>query len=263
MVDRKSDDSENSDFIPFEKTREGLKKCHAVVNRLITDAELLLKHGRYSSATALAILAYEETSKANELRMKAKTGEGISIKDWKKMSSGRGSHEVKLTNMLKQKEERVSKYTPSQAEFLKNIDEFLGLPYVDLTSQRSYISKMKKIFPKFNFVKQDCFYLDWDEENQKWSYFDSKFNENTKKAIAHSIILEVKHTTALQKFVIDLPKKPFVEYTKEEWEKIRNLKSYDELKKISAQFGTRESIKISNIALSAIETYKNTHRKGQ
>ena len=115
---------------------------------------------------------------------------------------------------------------------------------------------LQKIFPKLNSVKQDCFYLNWDEKGKVWTYFDRKFNEKIKKSIAKFLITITETSMKSGKFTMDIPKKPIVQYTVQEWEKIQKLKSCDDLKKILKYKMSREFTKISNEAIIAIDSYR-------
>ena len=109
------------DYISPEQVKEGFKKCHIVVNRLLKDAELLMKNGRYSSSVSLAILAYEEVSKAKDLRFKAKEGKGLTQADWGKMSFGRYAHDTKLSSIVDARQKRLERFSQAQADFLNMV----------------------------------------------------------------------------------------------------------------------------------------------
>ncbi len=249
------------EYIFPEQVKDGFKKCHVVVNRLLKDAELLMKNGRYSSSVSLAILAYEEVSKANDLRLKIKDGKGLTQPQWAKMSFGRIAHDLKLSSMLEKREERLNRLNEGHANFLNFVNDKLGLPSSDLSETKTQTLMLKHIFPKLNSVKQDCFYLNWDEKGKDWTYFDRKFNEKAKKAIAKFLITFTESTMVSQKFIIDIPTKPFVQYSDEEWEKVQNLKSCDDLKKILKYKSSMEFAKICDMAIVAIDSYPEMKKK--
>lgn len=252
----------NEDYVSPEKVRDGFKKCHAVVNRLLKDAELLLKNGRYSSSVSLAILAYEEVSKANDLRLKIKNEEGLTQQQWGKMSGGRGAHDLKLLSIVEAREKRLNRLNQGQADFLNLVSNKIGISgYADFQATKNETVLLKDIFPKLNAVKQDCFYLNWDEKGKDWTYFDRKFNEKTKKAIAKFLITTTEGIMVSQKFTMDIPTKPFVQYSDEEWKKVQNLKSCDDLKKTIKYKNSSEFSKISDTAIVAIDSYPKGKKK--
>ena len=250
------------EYISPEQVKKGFKKCHIVVNRLLKDAELLMKNGRYSSSVSLAILAYEEVSKANDLHLKIKDEEGLTQPQWSKMSFGRIAHNLKLSNIIEAREKRLERLNQRQANFLNLVSNKIGLSgYADLQASKNETLLLKDIFPKLNSVKQDCFYLNWDEKGEDWTYFDRKFNEKIKKALAKFLITITESIMISQKFTMDIPTKPFVQYSDEEWEKVQNLKSCDDLKKIINYKNSREFTKISDVAIVAIDSYPDSKKK--
>ena len=250
------------EYISPEQVKDGFKKCHAVVNRLLKDAELLMKNGRYSSSVSLSILAYEEVSKANDLRLKINDGKGLTLPEWAKMSFGRIAHDLKLSSIVEAREKRLERLNQGQADFLNQVSNKIGLPgYVDFQETKNQTMLLKDIFPKLNSVKQDCFYLNWDEKGKDWTYFDRKFNEKTKKAIAKFLITTTEGIMVSQKFTMDIPTKPFVQYSDEEWEKVQKLKSCDDLKKNIKYKNSREFNKISDAAIVAIDSYPKDDKK--
>ena len=250
------------EYISPEQVKEGFKRCHTVVNRLLKDAELLMKNGRYSSSVSLAILAYEEVSKANDLRLKAKEGNGLTQANWSKMSFGRYAHDTKLSGIVDARQNRLERFNQGQADFLNLVTKKMGFTgYADLQTSRNENMLLQKIFPKLNLVKQDCFYLNWDEKGKDWTYFDRRFNEKTKKSIAKFLIITTESAMLSAKFTMDLPTKPIVQYTDEEWEKIQKSKSCDDLKKFLKYKMSREFTKISNEAIIAIDSYPEIKKK--
>lgn len=72
---------------------EGINKAQHNSLRLIHDAKLLLEHGRYPSATALAILAIEERGKVAVLKRLAIVSEPADLKKtWKDYRSHRAKN---------------------------------------------------------------------------------------------------------------------------------------------------------------------------
>jgi len=90
----------------------------------------------------------------------------------------------------------------------------------DVQSETEYTRYLfKKIFPAFNLVKQDCFYLNWNVKAKKWVYFENRFDEKTKKEFANFLIKETRHNSLVQKLMFRLPNKSFREFSEQDWQK--------------------------------------------
>ena len=214
-----------------------------------------MKNGRYSSSVALSILAYEEISKADEIRLKIKDGKSLSEDEWDKMSFGIEAHKIKLSGVIERREKRLNALSQRQADFLNAVNNTLGFSgTIDLELSKEQAKSLKTIFPKLNLVKQDCLYLNFDKKNKQWSYFDKRFKENEKKAIAYCLIMETKRLLLLQKWISNFPNKPFLQYTDEERKWVKNLDN-KELRKVVEEINTTEYRKLNSIATSAIDSY--------
>ncbi len=250
------------EYISPENVREGLKRCHTVVTRLLNDAELLKKEGRYSSAVGLSILAFEEVAKANDLRLKVKKESGMTATEWRKISFGRLAHEIKLSGMFEEREKRLDKLTNVDENYLKIVNAKLGLPgYPDFQTAQIETQFLKKIFPKLNSVKQDCFYLNWDEKGNAWTYFDKRFNEKIKKAVAEFLITTTKNIMISQKYTMEIPRKKFKDFSDKDWQKALDCKSHKDWVAILKKSSTKEYVGVADRAAIAIDSYPESKKK--
>lgn len=253
--------SKETEFISFEDIKEGYKKCHKVIHRLVSDAELALENGRFSNAVSQAILAHEELGKAEYFRLKMKEKKGLTQKEWKEISFGGKSHLNKIKALMDTKlkiiEESYSRRDPTGPakavamhgfEVSNNIDE-----------EALYAHRLfDTILPTLNLVKQDCFYLNWNEDGKKWIYFESRFSEKIKKAIAIFVISQTKHSLYLQKYMTELPDKLFNEYSDEDWKKAKNSETHKKVTEARRYLFSVEYKEYERLAFSAIESYNKT-----
>ena len=164
-------------WIELDKLREGMGLCINMAENLLKDSEILLKKKRYSSSASLAILAFEEISKADAMGLCMQSGKGMSQKIWNELSGG-GSHKLKLSVLtLRQKAFLKNKPTPECVSYMDEISEVLGFPKPlehEMAQIQTHICE--KILPRLNIVKQECFYLNFDKEKNQWINFDSRLD---------------------------------------------------------------------------------------
>jgi len=252
-----------TEFISPKKVKEGMEKSHKVINRLLNDAELLLKHGRYPASVSCAILAYEEEAKADYLRKKAQKNEGITKTEWNDLTASPGMHTRKLTSLTKRRSERIQRFQDKDNELFGFLNQaLLGLPGGgNVSNAKRVFSELNRVFPKLNSMKQDCFYLEWDSGNGNWSYFDKRFDEKTKKAIAESLIMESRRELLNQKYLLNVPIKKFVDMTKEDFLKLKEQKATKEYGKFLQNIHNPEMAKKTRIAFKAIDSYPERKKK--
>lgn len=241
-----------------DEVKEGFEKCHKIINRLLNDSELLLKNGRFSSAASLAILASEEVGKGEFLRKKVRNNEGLTKKEWREISFGGKSHLAKLQALLDTKLELEKEYSSKgKASHLPKTLSKLGIQVnSDVKSETEYTKYLfEKIFPAFNLVKQDCFYLNWDGRAKKWMYFDNRFDEKTKKEIVNFLIKETRHNSLIQKLMFGLPNKSFNEFVAEDWQKFYGSSEYPIMQEIRRELLSTEHEITKKIVFSAIEKH--------
>jgi len=249
--------------IPFEKLEFGIKQGILIVENLLKDSEILLKKKRYASSISLAILAYEEISKQNILRLQLKQGKPFPWKTWIVLSSGGQGHSTKLSDMMLKKKINLEKKGSSKIDsYINKINTDFGFPpLADHKMAQIEAEFLVHLLPKLNNVKKDCFYLDYDLKNQKWTHFENRFDMKTKEAIAIFVIHLAKRTTAYQKFLMDIPGKPFEKYTKIDFNNVKKLKSRKNLKKILEQTNDKKSVYLNDIAMIAIDTYPEPKKR--
>lgn len=80
----------------------------------------------------------------------------------------------------------------------------------------------KKLVKNFNKIKQECFYLDWNVKKREWRYFDTTFKDQIKNILCDFLFLEARRQYLASQLGQLLPKKPFSDYTDEDWEKGKN-----------------------------------------
>jgi len=224
--------TESKEYITFEEAKEGYKKMMKVVKRLLGDAELNLENGRYSSSLSLTILALEELAKADYFRLKIGEKKGLTKSEWNKLTLG-GSHDFKLNYFLDRKKVRVEKMTDENVRELSQLAVKFGVPitYNNKDELKLEIEMFKKIIAKFNLIKQECFYTNWDAKNRKWNYFESRFSDKVKLAISEYLFLEAKKDYYNEKFALELPAKPFQAFNSEDWVKVEKSENRIELAK--------------------------------
>lgn len=221
-----------TNFITVNEAKIGFKNMMKVIRRILSDAELCKKNGRVSSVVSLSILALEEISKADFFRRKIKENKTITENEWKKLTAG-GSHETKLNWPLDKKAEKLEKWSYVDFQALNEVNQKLGidLHYMNKEGMKEDIELFRKIVPKFNKIKQECFYTNWSPKNRTWSYFDKRFSDKIKKLISDFLYYEAKKDFANLQFAIELPNKKFKDYTDSDWAKIKESKSCKELQK--------------------------------
>ncbi|NIP61462.1 MAG: AbiV family abortive infection protein, partial [Nitrosopumilaceae archaeon] len=206
--------------IPKSRVKEGFTQCHSVIKRLLNDAELNLKNGRYSSSIALSILAIEELAKSDLLRSKIIRDEELTYEEWDKLTFGKKAHLLKLNwYPTKRKEKLLNRWSDLDIQALNEANKKLGFPnnFANRDSLFKEIELSEKVNPKLNQIKQDCFYLKWDKKNSNWTTFEKKFSDKVKKAIATWLVTIVRHDSLLQQYFFEYPKKPVKDWTDEDW----------------------------------------------
>lgn len=245
-------------FANVDEVKDGFEKCHKIINRLLSDAELLLKNGRFSSAVSLAILASEEVGKGEFLRKKALDCEGLTKKEWREISFGGKSHLAKLRAIADTKMELDKEYSAKgKATQLPKTLSKLGIQSNPNVAEEIQYTKylFEKIFPAFNLVKQDCFYLNWNGKSKKWIYFENRFDDKTKKEFANFLIKETRHNVFIQKLMFRLPDKPFKEFTPEDWQKFYGSKEFPQMQELRRELASSEHNITKKIVFSAIEKH--------
>jgi len=252
-----------TDYISYEMAQKGIDRSLTLANRLLKGADHLLVEKDYTSSVCLSILAFEEVSKASAIYLKVKQGKGLTKSEWIEVSYGKKAHDNKLITVVSEREKNLARLTKNDEEYIKTVNQRFGIPTLsNLEYAKAETKMLKDILPRLNALKQDCMYLNWNEDEERWSYFDMKFGKQIKKAIASFLVIMTKRIIASKKFSEEIPNKQFPKYTKEEWDEATSAESLPELRNILKSTNTAHFVKISNMAIIAIKSYpKNVGKK--
>lgn len=158
------------------KLEEGFELSKNHIKSLLKSSNLLYAKKKYAVALPLVILAYEEITKLTVLiKHIKKNSEGITRKEWNdliKGSKGKNVHRKKLVKLYEDarkelKESGMDSFYVS-SKFLANAG---ALPPRILYSEAIEKNEdLNEIMEKFDSIKQDCFYLNW--KNNNWFLFN-------------------------------------------------------------------------------------------
>ena len=170
--------------IPHTELEEGIKFSIENAERLIKDAEILYKNGRYPSASYLSIVALEEEGKASMLLSRLLEHKDISKKNW---------------------EEKIKDHRKKIIAVQKTISNYrkLRMKIGEERWKQVHLTGLAEIFLKH---KDDCFYVDWDFETRKTQITDKwksplkdiliegfpLVDESKRRETAESLIYEAK-----------------------------------------------------------------------
>ena len=147
--------------IPTDTLVDGATICFKNAYRLAHDAKLLFASGRYSTCISVAVLALEEVGKGYMLMRSYKNTQTTIVKIPK---SDFTSHKKKL-EIISTTFEMISKNNPNKKKAFKQLSMF-----------------MNRLLKK----KMESWYVDWDEGQKQWCYFDDR--ETDKEKIAEDVI---------------------------------------------------------------------------
>ena len=148
-------------LIPIGKLMDGSLLCIKNASRLACDAEMLFKSGQYSSCILLAVLALEELGKGYMLMFYYGKRQDITSDIWNKDFK---SHKKKL-EIIGEAFKKATNYDPAKKEAFERLSGFL--------------LKLLKI-------KAESLYVDWNNGQKQWRYFDD--HEADKKKLAQEAI---------------------------------------------------------------------------
>ncbi len=177
-------------LIPKDKLQEGFELEKNQIKTLLKSSRILYSKKKYSVALSLSILAYEEIAKLQVLENHIKKHtDGISKKEWNALvrsSKNKGVHETKLGKIYRDgvnhiKEIGMDSYYAS-SRFLANTGALPpNVPYSQVIQENdSSLDNLEKL----NAVKQDCFYLNW--KNNDWFIFN-QLNENEQESMCYIV----------------------------------------------------------------------------
>ncbi len=177
--------SEDKILIPLETLADGFEKCKRHIEELLKSSESLYNEKHYANSLAIAILAIEENAKLKVILNCILEKRGISKKEWYEIT-GRGSHEKKLIKNVEDRQKELRDLT--YETYLDEVERSLELGF-DISSSKSFEQlKYQALFDvneqvkKFNLLKQDCFYLNWNGND--WFSFITNAPKNIQEAFA-------------------------------------------------------------------------------
>lgn len=177
-------------LIPKDKLLEGFELEKNQIRTLLKSSRILYAKKKYSVALSLSILAYEEIAKLGVLENHIKKNtDGISKKEWNDLVRGpknKSVHENKLGKIYRDGVNHIKKigmdsyYASSQ--FLVSTGALPpSLPYSQVIQENdASLNRLEKL----NAVKQDCFYLNW--KNNDWFIFN-QLNENEQESVCYIV----------------------------------------------------------------------------
>ena len=175
-------------LIPIRSLKEGFQKEVKHINSLLEGSEILYKSRKYSESLPLSILAHEEITKLKTIRDHYLQNKGITTKEWFDLKKG-GSHREKLTRPSSERKKRLHEMGEGRFEVARKLKQMIGDPLAFTSySQMKESAKGGTIMGKLDKVKQDCFYLDW--ENSRWFSASIKLSKRQLQAMAH-VSLEI------------------------------------------------------------------------
>ena len=173
-------------LIPFNKLESGFNYCQRHIDELLKSSNSLYDKNHYSSSLAITILAVEENSKLNLILKCIIEKRGITKKEWIEIT-GRGSHNNKLIKNMEERRRELLSLTYD--DYLREVDRSRELGF-DVSSSKSFevlkaqsLMNVTEQIKKFNLVKQDCFYLNWNGKD--WYSFITHAPKNIQKAFAY------------------------------------------------------------------------------
>lgn len=243
--------------IPISDLKLGLISCLSHAERLLHDSEILLSKKRYAAATSFAILAYEEASKSRILALHLQQNKPMTWKLWSEVSYSGKAHKNKLTLLQAERKLNLQVKSSLKTESILNASaKKLGLPSLQENKfTLMEIDLLEKILPSLNSLKQECFYLNYNFENKSWTNFDIIFKNYAKIAIPTFLIILTKRTIAWEKYLEDCIKKPFEQYTENDWKTVKKLKSRKNLAKVFKQTNSKKLGRLSDTAIFALMGY--------
>lgn len=177
-----------TDKIPISKLKGGLEKCKKQIQMLLDTSDALIKTEKYPSSISFIILAMEEFQKMRAIYQHIKNNTPISKHEWNNLTK----HLYKLTTPYEEAIKTTKKLSSEKLKDLLNFRKKLGFEegfdqhYFDEQQNQLMIQLLKK----YNLVKQDCFYLNF--KNNDWFSIFENYTKKQQKAIAYALRYQVK-----------------------------------------------------------------------
>jgi AbiV family abortive infection protein len=178
-----------SDYIPSNRLHEGIEMILQNAHNLVECAKILCKEEKYTIASVLSILAFEEMAKAMFLIDHYNKREGVSEAQWRKLTRGR-VHRRKLEKFVRTEE-----------------------PYKRYIAAKGINSRIEKniemMIKHYKETKEHSLYVDWlslhaDKDGSRkmgWSWLQPLPEPNLKyqKIVAHSFLKHVQERLQILK----------------------------------------------------------------
>ncbi|AJM92702.1 AbiV family abortive infection protein [Nitrosopumilus piranensis] len=195
-----------TDFlITSDKIIKGMNFAIGHANSLLITSEELFNQKKHAESTALAILSYEESAKANWLLRKLQEDNGVTKKDWKSLLD----HDFKLSQLEKENMKMIDEMSDAEMKIYLDFQQETVQKIAEKSKEEA-ISKRKdllEILKKFNKIKKLCFYSDWDDTEKKWKSF-RVFPKDDQYAMNYTIIHLAENLLGRIIFLKDLHENP-------------------------------------------------------
>lgn len=184
------------EHISWDDLRDGIHLAMKYAESFLNTSKKLHDDGEYQISIPYAILAFEESSKADHLDKNRLDGLGISNEEWRLICN----HEYKLTDAEKQSKENLENQTDADIEFQGSIMDEIGLQGIhDRKTAIQIKEKQIEIYSRFSIVKERCFYANWNKRKNKWESLNDLTTEE-KKSLSLFILHFAESKYLLAKF---------------------------------------------------------------
>ena len=155
--------------IPKEKIIEGISISNKYANDLLKQSKELKNMKKYQISIPCAILSFEETSKMDYMIDSLNTE--ILDHEWNNLQR----HDFKATNLEKKIIKHLENIPDNDLFYQAGIELANSLQLNNFVCSQKGALKLKhtmqQIQSKFSKIKEMCFYSNWNERDNKWTYF--------------------------------------------------------------------------------------------
>lgn len=213
-----------SEFIQWDDLPDGMHLAMRYAEYFLNMAKKLHGDNEFQLSLPCAILAFEESSKADHLDENRQEGFGISYEEWKSIRD----HEYKLTEAEKQTkrilETKSDAFVAMQGSILKGI----GLSGIyDRKTAIMVKQKQIEIYSRFSTIKERCFYSNWNKHKKKWESLND-MKQDEKKLLSLYILNLAEHKYLLTKFGIEAHENPFKKPTNEDISSLKKMEEFNQ-----------------------------------
>jgi len=192
-------------LIPSEKILQGMNFAMGHAISLLTTSGELFNQKKYPESTPLAILSYEESAKASWLLRHLEEKRGVTKEDWKSLSD----HKFKLTQLENDNLKMINNMSSTEIQIYLDFQQETAQDIAENSKEDAMTKRndLLEILGKFDKVKQNCFYSNWDSTKKKWKSF-RMFPKDDQYAMNYSIINLAENLLARTIFLKDLYENP-------------------------------------------------------